>query len=46
MAVEPEVKLTGLIALIAKSGEMEAVNVNVTVALCPILPEVPMTVTT
>jgi len=44
-AVEPEVRLTGLIAAaIVKSGEVEAANVNVAVALCLIPLETPMMV--
>ena len=45
MAVEPDVKLSGLRAASVNSGEAEAANVNVDVALCLTPPEVPMIVT-
>ena len=45
MAVVPKVNLIGLAAAILKSGDVEVANVNVAVALCLIVPEVPVIAT-
>ena len=45
VVVEPKLKVTGLVAAIVKSGEVELTNVNVVLALCLIPAEVPTMVT-